>query len=63
MNVKNTGVLTVIVEALIEHANWFFPEGILLLLSDDINVTLVIPHELSSSLVYSHQLYPLMIIP
>jgi hypothetical protein len=28
MNMKNTPVLTGIVEALIEHADWFFPEGI-----------------------------------
>ncbi|XP_028395604.1 rho GTPase-activating protein 44-like isoform X2 [Dendronephthya gigantea] len=28
MNVKNTGVLTGILEALIEHADWFFPEDV-----------------------------------
>lgn len=28
MNVKNTGVLTTIMEALIEHADWFFPEEV-----------------------------------
>ena len=27
MNVKNAGLLTGILEALIEHADWFFPEG------------------------------------
>ena len=27
MNMKNTPVLTGIIEALIEHADWFFPEG------------------------------------
>lgn len=30
---KNTGVLTVIIEALIEHADWFFSEGIIIGLS------------------------------
>jgi hypothetical protein len=29
MNMKNTGVLTGILEALIEHADWFFSEGII----------------------------------
>lgn len=28
MNVKNTGVLAAIIEALIEHADWFFPEEV-----------------------------------
>ena len=28
MNVINTGILTGILEALIEHADWFFSEGI-----------------------------------
>jgi hypothetical protein len=39
MNMKNTPILTGILEALIEHADWFFPEGMisLLILSKDEN--------------------------
>ena len=36
MNMKNTPVLTGIVEALIEHADWFFPEGIVVFIVSSI---------------------------